>query len=166
MEITLHLDVTPEEFFDLLERNIAKDIEDSTGKDVPASKFHGHRYTKTVRQGRLKAEMKVRIKAYQPPERYEVKFTSAQGVTSISYAVAPGDGGGIDVTYTEEYTPNDPGFGLNRRLGEIRYNFKVKERAKKTLPAMEKFIKQERSRKAQAGDASSTGAGEADDAQK
>ena len=127
MEITQHLDVTPEEFFDLLERNVLKDIEDATGKVISASKIHGHRYTKVVRQGRLKSEMKVRIKSYQPPERYTVKFSAPQGETLISYQAAPAEGG-----------------GLNRKINQMRYNFKVRERAKRTLPAMEKYIKQER----------------------
>lgn len=144
MEITQHLDVTPEEFFDLLERNVLKDIEDATGRVISASKIHGHRYTKVVRQGRLKSEMKVRIKSYQPPERYTVKFSAPQGETLISYQAAPAEGGGTDVTYIEEFSPKDPGFGLNRKINQMRYNFKVRERAKRTLPAMEKYIKQER----------------------
>ncbi|WP_158095315.1 DUF3284 domain-containing protein [Collinsella sp. An2] len=162
MEITLHLDVTPEEFFDLLARNVAKDIEDATGKTVPTSKFNGYRYEKVVRQGRLRSEMKVRIKSYQPPKRYAVRFTTSQGETSIVYEAEPVASGGIDVTYTEEYKPTNPGFGLNRRLGELRYNFKVRERAKKTLPAMEKYIKQERRLKAEGIDLDATGEDDAE----
>lgn len=32
MELTQHLDVTPDEFFDILEENVLSDIENATGK--------------------------------------------------------------------------------------------------------------------------------------
>ncbi len=143
MEFTIKLDATPDEFFDRLENSIIADIRVSTGKAVSADKLNGYKYEK-VTTGRRGVPLKVKIKAYRRPERYEARFTSGQGANAINYRVSPLPGGGIAVAYSESFSGAQSQRGLFAGLNGKLYDFRVKHHAKGLLKSIERDIKQAR----------------------
>lgn len=143
MELTMNMDATPEEFFERIEKSLIADIRMSTGKSVPAAKLNGYKYKK-VTAGKKGLELKIKIRSYRRPERYEARFTSAQGTNTISYHVAPAAGGGITVDYAEAFTPAVRQGRALTALNDKVYDFRVRHRAKSLLKSIAKDIKQAR----------------------
>ena len=143
MELTMKLNATPDEFFERIEKSILADIRLSTGKSIAPEKLNGHKYKK-VTAGKHPLEMKVKIKAYRRPERYEVRFTSARGVNAMSYRVKPLPGDAMEVTYSETFDGAQPQRGIFAVLNDKLYDFRVKRHAKSLLKSIERDVKQVR----------------------
>ena len=144
MELTQHLDVTPDEFFDILEENVLSDIENATGKQVNPAHLQGYRYTKKVANGRHQVPMKVKIKHFRRPAVYEARFTYGTGTNTIRYELEPSENGGCDLTYTEEFVPTTPQRGLVYRLTRMNYDRKLQARAKQTISSIEEAVRERR----------------------
>lgn len=144
MELVEHMDVTCEEFFDILEENVLADVENATGKRMNPDHLQGHRYSKKVASGRKGVEMKVKIKHFRRPAVYEARFSYNTGTNTIRYELAPAEDGGCDITYTEDFVSSTPEKGLMYKLARANYDRKLRSRAKQTLSAIEKTIKERR----------------------
>ena len=96
MQLTKTLKVTPEELFDALAGSIMQDIENATGKRPSRNKLNGYKYEKRAQSAKGKAKgtaIKVKIKHFDYPCLYEVRFQYAAGINTMRYEAAPaGDG--------------------------------------------------------------------------
>ena len=149
MKLTKTLNVTPEEFFDALEKSIVYDIHEATGKDVPRAKLNGYKYEKKSKLAKGKAkgtELKVKIREYTYPSVYDVKFTYPTGVNNVRYEVQPRGENSCEVCYTEEF--EQPGgkrpLGWMGGLQMMMYNRQLKQRANATLQSVVKAVEDAR----------------------
>lgn len=106
MQFTKTLKVTPEELFDALAGSIMQDIENATGKRPSRNKLNGYKYEKRAQSAKGKAKgtaIKVKIKHFDYPCLYEVRFQYAAGINTMRYEVAPAGEGACELTYTEDF---------------------------------------------------------------
>ena len=138
MELTQHLRITPEEFFDQIERSAIDDIEEATGKTVSRGRLDGYKYRRRAAGGRAGTPMTVKIRHYAYPELYEVRFTYATGANTMRYEVAP-DGGGCRVAYREDFSAAQPASGVLARIQLKAYEWQMRRHAKRTLAGIERL---------------------------
>ena len=101
MQLTKTLKVTPEELFDALAGSIMQDIENATGKRPSRNKLNGYKYEKRAQSAEGKAKgtaIKVKIKHFDYPCLYEVRFQYAAGINTMRYEVAPAGDGACELT--------------------------------------------------------------------
>ena len=106
MQLTKTLKVTPEELFDALAGFIMQDIENATGKRPSRNKLNGYKYEKRAQSAKGKAKgtaIKVKIKHFDYPRLYEVRFQYASGINTMRYEAAPAGDGACELTYTEDF---------------------------------------------------------------
>ena len=106
MQLTKTLKVTPEELFDALAGSIMQDIESATGKRPSRNKLNGYKYEKRARSAKGMAKgtaIKVKIKHFDYPCLYEVRFQYAAGINTMRYEAAPAGDGACELTYTEDF---------------------------------------------------------------
>lgn len=106
MQLTKTLKVTPEELFDALAGSIMQDIENATGKHPSRNKLNGYKYEKRAQSAKGKAKgtaIKVKIKHFDYPCLYEVRFQYAAGINTMRYEAAPAGDGACELTYTEDF---------------------------------------------------------------
>lgn len=144
MEFTRELDITPEEFFDQIEKTILEDAERATGKPVTRKKLAGMRYTKRSKQGgKNGTTLDVKIRKYRYPEVYEVKFTYSSGVNTICYRAEPA-GEGMILTYSEKFVNPRATGGWFERWRLARYEKRAEKRADQTLKSIVSYAKKDR----------------------
>lgn len=147
MELTKHLRVTPEEFFDQIEESVIEDIEDATGKTVSRGRLNGYKYKKRASGGsKGGTPMTVKIRHYQYPRLYEVRFTYPTGTNTMRYSVTP-DGDGCLVVYSEDFTTPQSTSSVLARLQLKIYNRQMRSHAKKTLASIESYALRSRDAK-------------------
>ena len=106
MQLTKTLKVTPEELFDALAGSIMQDIENATGKRPSRNKLNGYKYEKRAQSAKGKAKgtaIKVKIKHFDYPCLYEVRFQYAAGINTMRYEAVPAGDGACELTYTEDF---------------------------------------------------------------
>lgn len=148
MKLTVRLEVGPEELFEALVRSVCYDIEGATGKKVDPKRLkRGYSYRKELRTktGAMRPA-KVRITEFERPGRYAASFTSADGTTTVGYAIEPAESGAgaVRVTYEETF---DSASAWNRANGKLTgsvYGLFAKRRVRRMLKDMEAYIKNER----------------------
>ncbi|MBM6683798.1 MULTISPECIES: DUF3284 domain-containing protein [Collinsella] len=145
MEFTRELDVTPEEFFDQIERSIIDDVQRATGKRVSRNKLAGLKYQKRSSQVRKSnVTMNVKIRKYRYPEVYEVHFAYDSGSNTIRYQVEPRGEDGLTLTYREKFVNPAPERGLFANFRLRRYEKRAERRADQTLKAIVRQAKKDR----------------------
>ena len=150
MEFTKTLDITPEEFFDQVEKSIIGDIEDATGKTVSRAKLNGYKYKKRSHGGGKSAgtAIDVKIKRYRYPEVYEVRFKYSTGSNDISYHATPDGAGGMVLEYAEEYTSARPVKGFIAQLQVKSYERRMRKTAEGTIKSIVRYAKEYRRHRA------------------
>ncbi len=144
MDLSKRLRITPEEFFDQLEKSVISDIEKATGKVVPRSRLNGFKYKKRARGGKKAGTpLGVKIRRYRYPEVYEVRFTYSTGTNTISYRVTP-EGDGCRLDYREDFVTPQAVTGILARLQLKRYERQSRRRAEQTIASIEKLALQDR----------------------
>ena len=139
MELTKHLRITPEEFFDQIERSAIDDIEGATGKTVSRGRLDGYKYKRRASGGgRAGTPMTVKIRHYAYPELYEVRFTYATGTNTMRYEVAP-DGDGCRVAYREDFSATQAASGVLAQVQLKAYQWQMRRHAKRTLAGIERL---------------------------
>lgn len=145
MEFTRELDITPEEFFDQIERSVCDDVEAATGNRPTRGKLNGLRYQKhSTQRGKGSTKLDVKIRKYRYPEVYEVKFTYSAGANTITYRVEPRDGG-LTLNYSEKFVNPRARGGIFEDLRLKRYEKRAEHRADRTIRAIVDYAKKGRS---------------------
>lgn len=152
MQLTKTLKVTPEELFDALAGSIMQDIENATGKRPSRNKLNGYKYEKRAQSAKGKAKgtpIKVKIKHFDYPCLYEVRFQYAAGINTMRYEAAPAGDGACELTYTEDFQGvGGNTSGTRGKLGLFFYERKLKSHANQTIDQIVKYIEGERRVKA------------------
>lgn len=152
MQLTKTLKVTPEELFDALAGSIMQDIENATGKRPSRNKLNGYKYEKRAQSAKGKAKgtaIKVKIKHFDYPCLYEVRFQYAAGINTMRYEAAPAGDGACELTYTEDFQGvGGSTSGTRGKLGLFFYERKLKSHANQTIDQIVKYIEGERRVKA------------------
>lgn len=152
MQLTKTLKVTPEELFDALAGFIMQDIENATGKRPSRNKLNGYKYEKRAQSAKGKAKgtaIKVKIKHFDYPCLYEVRFQYAAGINTMRYEATPAGDGVCELTYTEDFQGvGGNTSGARGKLGLFFYERKLKSHANQTIDQIVKYIEGERRVKA------------------
>ncbi len=152
MQLTKTLKVTPEELFDALAGSIMQDIENATGKCPSRNKLNGYKYEKRAQSAKGKTKgtaIKVKIKHFDYPCLYEVRFQYAAGINTMRYETAPAGDGACELTYTEDFQgAGGNTSGMRGKLGLFFYERKLKSHANQTIDQIVKYIEGERRVKA------------------
>lgn len=152
MQLTKTLEVTPEELFDALAESISQDVENATGKRPSVKKLNGFKYEKRAQAAKGKAKgtaIKVKIKHFDYPHLYEVRFQYAAGTNTMRYEAKPTDKGWCELTYTEDFQGSGGNTsGARGKIGLFFYERKLKNRANQTINQIVKYIEGERRVKA------------------
>lgn len=152
MQLTKTLKVTPEELFDALAGSIMQDIENATGKRPSRNKLNGYKYEKRAQSAKGKAKgtaIKVKIKHFDYPCLYEVRFQYAAGINAMRYEAVPAGDGACELTYTEDFQGvGGNTSGTRGKLGLFFYERKLKSHANQTIDQIVKYIEGERRVKA------------------
>ena len=151
MELSKSINITPEEFFDQIEKSVLGDIERATGKKLSRAKLNGFKYKKRARGSGKKGSgtpMDVKIKRYRYPEVYEVRFVYATGSNTVCYRVTPEGEGGMHLEYSEEFVNPRQQSGILAALQLKRYERQSRRRAEQTIAGIEKLARQDREARA------------------
>ena len=142
MDITREMDITPEQFFNEIERTVMDDAARATGTRPTRRKLNGLKYRQLSRQGgKAGTEITVKILKYRYPEVYEVRFTYSTGTNTVRYHVVPRGEGGLTLTYSEKFVDPNPRSGLFADWWLKHYEKKAARRANHTLDAIERDAK-------------------------
>ena len=145
MELTKTLDITPEEFFDQIEKSVLGDIEKATGKELTRAKLNGFKYKKYAQGGKAAGTpMDVKISKYRYPEVYEVRFTYSNGSNTITYRATPSDDGGMVLDYTERFINPRSSSGVMAQLQLKWYERRSRRRAEQTIAGIVKLVHADR----------------------
>lgn len=137
MRVGRRLDAAPERVFDLIERSVAADMEQSGRKVGPAGIRRGTSYTKSMRTKMGAARtVTVRVEAFEAPRVYEASFTSSDGVNTVRYEVEPADGGSA-LSYEESFEAPTTLGSLNGRIMQRLYARRAKRRMNAMLDVVE-----------------------------
>ena len=146
MTITVHLAVEPEELFDSLITSVLYDIEQATGKKMPAAGLKkGFSYKKVLRaKNGTDRQVTTKITKLQKPFRYAASFKSKQGVNTIDYDIRPCEDGGIDIHYEEEFSSQEAVANASGKLTGALYAWNAKRQIKNRFKQMESYSIQQR----------------------
>lgn len=137
MEIKVNLQVSAEEFFDIISESIVAEIHAATGKNVRAKNLKkGFSYTRKLSKRR---SYQVTITDYRYPLCYSAKIESVGGVNTLSYRIEPAADDTIDVIYEEHVMDLNGGNkekGLNSAWAKVKGTRKIKNQ----LKSIEQFI--------------------------
>ncbi|WP_068268470.1 DUF3284 domain-containing protein [Caviibacter abscessus] len=133
MKIQRHLEVTPQEFFDVLSFSITHDIKEN-GKLGEIKK--GFCYTKKISNG-ITAD--IEILNYKYPTLYEVKISTYMGSNIIKYEIKD-----KEIIYTECYYPKNLLYKLNYFLTYLFLYLRNKKNINMQITQMQEYIKQNR----------------------
>ncbi|MBS5885648.1 MAG: DUF3284 domain-containing protein [Clostridium sp.] len=136
----LHVD--SESFFNNLVDNIAYDVFNATGENIPLSSIKkGFNYKKNLNNklGR-KGTVNVEIIEFNKPISYSAKFQSSSGVNTLSYYIEALDKNSINVTYIEDFKGSKGSMDLNYKLLNIFFKRNAKKRIIHFLHSMEESI--------------------------
>ncbi|WP_251157782.1 DUF3284 domain-containing protein [Caniella muris] len=137
MRVERRLDAAPERVFDLIERSVAADMEQSGRKVGPKGIRRGTSYTKAMRTKLGAARtVTVRVEAFEAPRLYEASFTSSDGVNTVRYEVGPADGGST-LSYEESFVAPTTLGSLNGRIMQRLYARRAKRRMEAMLDVVE-----------------------------
>ena len=156
MRITEHIKVTPEEFFDFVDKSLLADITAARGKKAKPSNLHeGYTYKKFLR-GKADAAhaATVRIVTYDRLHAYRSAVSTAQGTSTMGYDVEP-SGDGIDVTYVEDFEATGGVRAVFARAAGLVQSLGARGRVKSQLQALERSILADRYSEPEDGDGAS-----------
>lgn len=138
MKFKKTLNVTAEEFFEVLEDSLKNDIEKyGMKKKGTYSLEKGFVYKKTFKRGKNKYQAHIRLEEFERPKTYQVAIEVDGKVYQLSYRIEE-TGQKIDVFYQEE-TRDEKGDINTTFLGNILGRLKMNEEKRK-LKIMENYI--------------------------
>lgn len=143
MQLTEHLDVDAERFFDAIETSIIEDVERSRGKKTKGITIRsGFSYKKLngEKNGRMLSTI-VDVIEWDPPRAYGSRITDESGETTIRYLVWPTEDGGIDVDYSEEFVNTTGTHSALRKVTGALQLLPAKNQVKRMLHNIEGQIK-------------------------
>ncbi|MFV0255635.1 MAG: DUF3284 domain-containing protein [Erysipelotrichaceae bacterium] len=137
MRCKADLQVTANEFYDLLEESVKVEMKKPKIKHLKA----GMSYEKNLRSGgKNTRSVKVMIDVADYPKEFTSTITTLRGgSTKMSYLITENDEG-ISVTYLEDYQFKNFIDKLSYYFTAIFFKAKQKRRVKKMLYAMEEYI--------------------------
>lgn len=142
MEVTERLNVSADAFFDTLSQSVRYDIGQTLGQEMSEAQITpGYSYLKQMKNKvGQKGNIRVTIRHFLRPSRYEATFESAQGKNFISYEISALGENQIEVHYEEGFDGKNTSGSLNYKLLSGLMNRSAKKRMARTLHAMESYI--------------------------
>ncbi|MGI6109974.1 MAG: DUF3284 domain-containing protein [Eubacteriaceae bacterium] len=143
MKIEKHLDITPEQFFEVVEKSVIRDMK----KKKPVTE--GLTYHKSIQtQMGGAAPVTITVTEYKPPsEGQESPYVYASTVdsnvnkTSISYHVTESEDGKCDVVYEETYHYYKTMYRWNYQIMSIFFTHSRKKQFIESLENIESTVK-------------------------
>ena len=141
MELKVNMDVSADEFFNVLAESIIYDIKESTNKTITRDKIRkGYSYTKTLKTRLGKdGKVKVTIKDFDD-SKYVASFLSSQGENIVSYEVEELDDKSLNVKYTEAFIGDSKMKSANFSIMSFLFKRGNKKRGYKSLNQIENVI--------------------------
>lgn len=119
MKVNRNLEITAEEFFDVLFQQVIDDVHKKTSKELKKSDFK--KGFKFIDRGDEKTpRSSFEVIDYQPYTYYKAKRSSINGTTTVTYRVKPVDKG-INVEFEQISTELTSGKGLFGTFSETVY---------------------------------------------
>ncbi|MGG7056960.1 DUF3284 domain-containing protein [Clostridium nigeriense] len=142
LKINEILYVDAESFFNNLLNNIAYDISNTTGKEIPLNNIKKGFHYKKILNNKLgrKGTVNVKITEFNKPTSYSAEFQSSSGINTISYYIETLDKNNINVTYIEDYKGSKYLMDFNYKLLNIFFKKGAKKRVIQFLHSIEKSI--------------------------
>ena len=138
MKVSMELNVSDKEFYDLMMKSLKEEVKNVTKKNLKYKK-------KSAQRKGIGSEITVHIKRLIPNTLYEATFVTAIDHTTISYKIESLNESKIKVTYEEIYENVSP-----KEIPVWRQKMAEKQSAKKSkkmFKEVEKFILNERNNK-------------------
>lgn len=143
MKVSVELNVSDKEFYDVMMKSLQEELNHVSKKKLELKEGLKYKKKSTQRKG-VGSEITVQIKRLVPNELYVATFNTAIDHTMISYKIEALDESKIRVTYEEVYenisSQNIPAW--KQKMAEKQSS----KKAKKMLKEIEKFILNERSK--------------------
>lgn len=141
MKVQLQLEVSQQQFFDLITTSLLNEIKMSANEDVHRDELHGYRYTKTMttKMG-ANSKVDVEITNYQYPHSYEAKIRSKNGDYVFRYDVEAIDDSHCRVSYEETYHSDKWNLRLNYAILSWLYVKSSQKRLIASIRHMEQLI--------------------------
>lgn len=144
MKVSIELNVSDKEFYDVMVNSLNEDLKNSNKKVLELKEGLKYKKKSTQRKG-VGSEITVHIKRLVPNQLYVATFTTAIDHTQITYKIESLNESKIKVTYEEEYENVS-----SREVPAWRQKMAEKQsakKAKKMLKEVEKFILNVRKKK-------------------
>lgn len=143
MKVSVELNVSDKEFYDVMMKSLQEELNHVSNKKLELKEGLKYKKKSTQRKG-VGSEITVQIKRLVPNELYVATFNTAIDHTVISYKIEALDESKIRVTYEEVYenisSQNVPAW--RQKMAEKQSS----KKAKKMFKEIEKFILNERSK--------------------
>jgi len=142
MEITMTINATAKDFYNLILASCAHDINRSTNQNLtPNDITSGFTYKKnlTNKIGKTGDSTAV-IKTVDFPHLYEATFTTRRGINTLSYQIHEESKGKLCINYKEVYEPIDKSHALNFKLTNFFYRRSFKKKMTNTITLMEQHL--------------------------
>lgn len=141
MKVSIELNVSDEEFYDVMIHSLQEDVQNSTKKKLELKEGLKYKKKSSQRTG-IGSEITVQIKRLVPNRLYVASFKTVIDRTQISYAIEALTESKIKVTYEELYENVS-----NKQVPAWKQKMAEKQsakKAKKMLKGVEKFILDQR----------------------
>ena len=102
MKVSIELNVSDKEFFDVMVNSLNEDLKNSNKKGLELKEGLKYKKKSTQRKG-VGSEITVHIKRLVPNQLYVATFATAIDHTQITYKIESLNESKIKVTYEEEY---------------------------------------------------------------
>lgn len=147
MVVSMELEVTAEELFNLVLDSVVADVSASTGKkpeNVNLRQGFSYKKDLTTRGGRRESA-KVVLEQLEPPFAYIARIESKRGTYRMSYKIAELGEGRVSVTYEETHEdPDARPFDVAAKFGKFLFERSARTRARNTLRQMGQYIEEHR----------------------
>lgn len=142
MKVTTLLNVSAEQFYDYLLRQVRKDIENATKQNhLTFDDLDGFRYSRFLkRQKKEPIELKIKVGPLIENRYYELSYETPTAQNRYFYDIRPITDQQIEVSYVEE---NGAKTAVNNWIYKTRVKFKEKnleQRIRQTLSQIEVHI--------------------------
>lgn len=136
------LDVSSEEFFNVLENSIFEDIKNNYKKANLDDIKKGFSYTKKLNNNlKQEAKVKITIEEYIKNSLYESSFATSKGINTIRYSLTESENDiGCNLIYEEDYFSDKTSLGLNYKLMNFLLKRKNKRKVNNLIRSIESYI--------------------------
>lgn len=141
MKVELQLEVSQQQFFDLITTSIMNEIKQATGKEIRVDEINQYQYTKsmTTKLG-VTNSVDVLISNFTPPTLYEANVMSPTGKYIFQYDIEAVDSSHCFVRYEETYHSDKWNLKLNYSIFSFFYMKASKKRLIASIRHMEQLI--------------------------